>query len=92
MFILSPELDDSGAKDEIKRLTSLLEDEGAKVGKIDEWGRRRFAYEMNHQVEGYYFVLVVEGEPSAMDELTRVGNLSDNVMRLKVVRLPEMAS
>lgn len=91
MVIIAPSNDESDVKKEIKRLNAVLDEHGAKVVKIDDWGRRRFAYEVNHEIEGYYTVIEVEGDAAAMDEYARVANLSDKVLRHKIVRLPQPA-
>lgn len=92
MLILDPELEDSEVDAELGRLTGILKDEGASVRDVDRWGKRRFAYELKHQIEGYYLVLQVDGEPAALDEFSRVASLSDQVLRHKIVRLPEPAT
>ena len=51
--------------------------------------KRRFAYELKHRWEGYYVVLQARAEPAAMEELHRVLSLADEVIRHKVLRIPE---
>lgn len=92
MVIIVPSIDDGEVKKELKRLNAVLDERGAKVVKTDDWGRRRFAYELNHEIEGYYSVIEVEGDAAAMDEYARVANLSDKVLRHKIVRLPQPAT
>lgn len=92
MVILAPSLDDGEVKKELKRLNDVLVEHDAKIVKTDDWGKRRFAYELNHEIEGYYTVLEVEGESAATDEYARIANLSDKVLRHKIVRLPQPAS
>ena len=62
---------------------------GAEKGPIDFWGKRRFAYEVKHRWEGYYVVLQAKAEPAAMDELHRTLSLADEVVRHKVLRIPD---
>jgi small subunit ribosomal protein S6 len=59
------------------------------VGAIDRWGRRPFAYEVNHKREGYYVLVGFAGTPATVDELGRQLGLADVVLRHKVIRLPE---
>ncbi|MCZ7535568.1 MAG: 30S ribosomal protein S6 [Acidimicrobiia bacterium] len=63
--------------------------EGAERGQVDFWGKRRLAYEVKHRTEAYYVVLQARAEPAAMDELNRLLSLADDVMRHKVLRIPE---
>ena len=73
----------------VTRSTQLIEGKGAELGPIDFWGKRRFAYELKHRWEGYYVVLQAKAEPAAMDELHRTLSLADEVLRHKVLRIPE---
>jgi small subunit ribosomal protein S6 len=62
---------------------------GGNPGAIDRWGKRSFAYEVNHKREGYYVVVEFTGEPETVAALDRMLGLADEVVRHKVVRLPE---
>jgi small subunit ribosomal protein S6 len=65
---------------------------GGNPGAIDRWGRRTLAYEVNHKREGYYLVVEFTGEPETVAALDRMLGLADEVVRHKVVRLPERAA
>jgi small subunit ribosomal protein S6 len=67
----------------------VIRTNGGTPGAIDRWGRRTFAYEVNHKREGYYVVVEFTGEPRTVSELDRTLGLADEVVRHKVVRLPE---
>ena len=56
MVIIDAELDDEVIDATVKRIAGLLDQRGATVKSEDRWGRRRFAYEINHKHEGYYVV------------------------------------
>ena len=56
------------------------------VTGADFWGKRRFAYEIDHMNEGYYSVVDFEGETVLVDALDRALSLSDAVVRHKIVR------
>ena len=71
------------------RFLQLIQSKGAEPGHVDYWGKRRFAYEINHRTEGYYVVLQARAEPQAMQELHRVLSLADEVLRHKVLQIPE---
>ena len=62
---------------------------GGEVKKTDRWGRRRFAYEINHKWEGIYVVLEIVTEGRNLNEVERVLHLADDVVRHKTMRLPE---
>jgi len=89
MVILDADLDEETIRSSVSRFTQLIEGKGAELGPIDFWGKRRFAYELKHRWEGYYVVLQAKSEPPAMEELHRVLSLADEVLRHKILRIPE---
>lgn len=58
-------------------------------GQVDRWGRRPFAYELKHRREGYYVLMELSGVSQTVSELDRLLSLADEVLRHKVIRLPE---
>ena len=68
----------------VEKVGQVLGDQG-KVGKVDDWGRRRLAYEIARRNEGHYLLVEFDAEPEALTELDRTLSLSDQVMRFKVV-------
>jgi small subunit ribosomal protein S6 len=88
MLILPAEADESVVEAATHRISNVIEAGGGKVGKIDRWGKRRFAYEIADQTEGYYVVVGFTAEPDAQLELERVLNLADEVIRFKVLVVP----
>jgi small subunit ribosomal protein S6 len=89
MIILDADLEEETIRAAVDRFVELLSSRGAELGPIDHWGKRRFAYEVRHRWEGYYVVLQAKAEPAAMDELHRALSLADEVIRHKVLRIPE---
>ena len=89
MIILDVGLEEEAIRSAVDRATELIRSRGGTPGAIDRWGRRRFAYELKHKWEGYYVVLRAEAEPSVMAELDRSLHLADEVLRHKVIRLPD---
>ena len=60
-------------------------DEGVVV-KIDEWGKRRLAYEIKDTFDGVYYILYFEATPKTLDEVTRVLGINDSVLRFMPIR------
>ena len=90
MVIFDGDLDDSTAVQASNRVSSQAADNGATIAKNDWWGRRKFAYEIDHKLEGYYLVLELTSENgSFIDELDRSLRLADDVVRHKLLRLPD---
>ena len=88
MLILPAEADEQVVSTAIDRITKVISTGGGEVGTIDRWGRRRFAFEIDHQNEGYYVVANFTADPAVQPELDRVLNLADEVIRHKVIALP----
>ena len=89
MVILDSGLEDDVIRTTVDRATKTLTDNGASIGKVDRWGKRRFAYEVHHRSEGYYVLIDMEAEPVAIAAVERMLGLADEVIRHKVIRLPE---
>ena len=90
MVIFDGDLDDSNAAQASNRVSASAEEFGASIEKNDWWGRRKFAYEIDHKVEGYYLVLeLVSDNGSFINDLDRALRLADDVVRHKLLRLPD---
>ena len=85
MYILDPALDDARWDEDIEGVKNVISSKGGEVKEVQKWGRRRLAYEIARQNEGYYVVLPFSSEPDAVLELDRVLSLADEVLRFKVV-------
>ena len=81
MVILDAGLEEDAIRATVDRATTSLTGNGATVGKVDRWGKRRFAYEVRHRSEGYYVLIDTEAEPAAVAELDRMLGLADEVIR-----------
>ena len=89
MIILDAGLEEDAIRATLDRATGVLQAGGGTVGKVDRWGKRRFAYELHHKLEGYYVLMETSAEPAAMAELDRMLSLADDVIRHKAIRLPD---
>jgi small subunit ribosomal protein S6 len=72
----------------LTQLGENLKSLGAEVTKIDNWGKRRLAYDIRKQREGTYAVLEVSAEPLMVKEFERQLRLNDNVLRFLSTRVP----
>ncbi len=91
MVILEPTLEESQVQAVINRSTEQLQSTGGTVNRVDKWGKRRFAYEIAKKQEGFYVLLDVTSDVAPMDELDRTLRLADDVLRHKIVRIPDEA-
>ena len=92
VIIFVPELEDSVIESFVERVLDLIRTNGGSPGTVDRWGRRTLAYELKHRREGYYVVIEANAEPAALSDLDRQLTLADEVIRHKVLRLPERAT
>ena len=90
MVIFDGGLDESAAHAWVKSIADQVAAKGGSVvGKPDWWGKRRFAYEIDHKTDGYYVVYNVLAEGGALDDLERSLRIADDVVRHKLLRLPD---
>lgn len=80
-YIISPVLEDDQFKQAVEKVNSLIKDNGGEIDEVDEWGNRRFEYEMNGKTSGYYVNAYFEAPPELIDKLERSLRIDDNIMR-----------
>lgn len=90
--ILDAGLDNETTDQTVDKVVALIEAQGGKVAKTDKWGRKKLAYEIKHKTDGYYFLVNFQSGTEAIDEVRRVLSINDNVMRHRIVRLPDNKS
>lgn len=88
MVILDGSIDDNVVSAEVDKITQQAGTCG-EVATTDVWGRRTFAYEINHRTDGHYVVFEILAEPGDLDPLDRALRLADDVVRHKIIRLPD---
>ncbi len=89
VVILDATLEEEAIRPVLDRATAPITKDGTKVS-TDRWGKRRFAYELKHRWEGIYVLLAFSTDSTeALAELDRVLYLADEVLRHKVMRIPE---
>lgn len=86
MVILDPDLEERTVAPSLDQFLSIVKKDGGAVEKVDIWGRRRLAYEIDKHVEGIYAVIDLQAEPATVKELDRQLNLTESVLRTKVIR------
>ena len=86
MVILDPNLDERTVGPNLDKMLSVVSQQGGKIDKVDLWGRRRLAYEIEKRAEGIYAVVDLTAEPATVSELDRQLGLNESVLRTKVLR------
>jgi small subunit ribosomal protein S6 len=86
MVILDPNLEERAVAPSLDQFLGVVRGGGGTVEKVDVWGRRRLAYEINKKSEGIYAVVDLSANPDVVKELDRQLNLNEAVLRTKVIR------
>ena len=86
MYIVKPTLDEESRSALIERLHKILTDNKAELVKVDEWGLRDLAYEIDDFGKGYYVVTTFTADNQALDEFNRLTRVNKDVMRHMIVR------
>lgn len=86
MVILDGSLDERTVQPSLEQFLTVVRSDGGSVEKIEVWGKRRLAYEINKQAEAIYAVVEIAAEPATVAELDRQLGLNESVLRTKVLR------
>ena len=88
VFIFSLTLGEEGVAEIKEKFKSLIE-QNAEIGEIDEWGKRRLAYLINDEADGFYVLYNFVSGPEFPAELDRVSKITDGVLRSMIIRKEE---
>ena len=70
----------------LERTKEIITGDKGVIVKIDEWGKRRLAYEIKDSLDGVYYILYFEATPKTLDEVTRVLGITDSVLRFMPIK------
>lgn len=85
VIIINPNVDEETIKSLIERYTTLINSDG-KVEKAEEVGKKKLAYEINKNKEGYYVVFDFEANPNLIAELERNYRITDEIIKFIVIK------
>jgi len=86
MIILEPNLEERSVQPSLDQFLTVVTGDGGNVAKVDIWGKRRLAYQIDKKPEGIYAVVDLTAEPDTVRERDRQLNLNEAVLRTKVLR------
>ncbi|MEQ8841574.1 MAG: 30S ribosomal protein S6 [Acidimicrobiales bacterium] len=89
MIIIDSDVPENDVQKVMARTVEQITAEGATIASTDHWGRRRFAYEIDHKTEGNYVVWEIVTETAGLPTTERQLRLADDIVRHKLFRLPE---
>ena len=87
--VFKPTLEEEPLKAELERVQDLITRFGGTIDKVDEWGRRRLAYEIQKLTEGVYYFISFTGENTTPAEIESRIRIFENVLRYLIVRIDE---
>ena len=85
IIIVNPNLEEQGIKELVTKFSDMINNEG-KVESVEEMGKRKLAYEVKKNSEGYYVLINFEANPEFIAELERVYRITDGILKFIVVR------
>ena len=85
VIIVNPNLEEESVKNLIKKFSDLINTDGI-VASVEEMGKRKLAYEIKKQKEGFYIVFKFEAKPELISELERNYRITDEVMKFIVIK------
>ena len=89
MLIFDRDVEEGERNPLLERFTAAIEAGAGKVATTDDWGLRQFAYEIDHKHEGHYMVFEIVTESAGLDDVDRMLRLADEIVRHKIIRLPD---
>ena len=89
MILIDPTVEERQVDSVMEKYLKVVTDEKGTVDKVDVWGKRRLAYEIQNKSEAIYVVLNVTCEPATVQEFDRLFAIDEKIMRTKVMR-PEI--
>ena len=85
-LVINAKIEDDARTDAIEKIKALIEKFGGEITNVDEWGKRRFAYEIQKMKEGFYYFVHFESDASVPGEIEQRIRIMDNVLRYLCVR------
>lgn len=85
MVIFEPTLDNDAVDSMVDRFSDLIAKNSGKVEDVSKWGKKKFAYRIGQNTEGYYAVFTLQGENQTVNELGRVLKITDGVIRHMII-------
>ena len=86
IYILTPELDQEAIQALIEKFNGIITNQGGTVDEVNEWGKKRLAYEINDIKEGYYVLVNFSGNGEVINELDRIFKITEGILRYLVVK------
>mgnify|MGYP001193044245 CR=1 FL=1 len=86
MYIIRPDIEEEAQTALIERFNKVLTDNGAEIDKVEEMGKKRFAYQIGNYRDGYYILINFKSNQEAINEFDRQAKYSEDIVRHLIVR------
>lgn len=88
IFIVKP-LDEEAINGVVAKFENIITTNGGNIDKIDRWGKKRLAYEIKDNTDGYYCLFYITAEPAVINEVDRVMKITDEILKHMIVKEEE---
>lgn len=92
IYVIDTAVEESARNELIARFNGMIEQDGGKVEKVEEWGKRRLAYVINYKTEGYYVLVNFTANAELPREIERVMQINESILRYLTVKVEEKRS
>ena len=92
IYVIDTAMEESARNELIARFNGMIEADGGKVEKVEEWGKRRLAYTVNYKNEGYYVLVNFTANAELPREIERVMQINESILRYLTVKVEEKRS
>ncbi|MBS3920876.1 MAG: 30S ribosomal protein S6 [Deltaproteobacteria bacterium] len=89
IFILDPDLEEGVAQSAIEKIKGIITQGSGEILKVEDWGKRKLAYEVKKKSKGQYLLIHFSGSPALLSELERNFRVMDAVIKFQSIRLDE---
>ena len=89
IFILDPDLEEEQAQSTLEKVKGIITQTNGEILKVEDWGKRKLAYEVEKKPKGRYILIHFSGTPALLSELERNFRVMDAVIKFLSVRLDE---
>lgn len=86
VVIFYPDVDDETREGAIERLSNVIND-GGSIEEIEEWGDRKFAYEIQDHNHGFYYLIKFSSDADIVNEFDRIAKIQESILRHMVINL-----
>ena len=92
IYVIDTAMEETARNELIARFNGMIEQDGGKVEKVEEWGKRRLAYTINYKTEGYYVLVNFTANAELPREIERVMQINESILRYLTVKVEEKRS